>query len=474
MLIDLSRLVFPYAVRSLPCREDPDSEIEFFGLLLESLMMSQAPFTRPVVLLLACIISLLVGALIGNRFGAGADARKPTFRAGYSAPQISPNALEGSPSATAEAAAELENAPAVSLPPKLERLSAFLELSEQAPLVAAEEALATANDLDRISKLALLLAGAKSEDMPEIAELITAQRNGFEEMQQLSMLYYAWGRLDAPTAVAHAEQQGGRRSGMAVGVTLSSWASLDPASARAWVDSMENPERYQSGLLTGWSEHSPLQALQYLSAQGRESNLMNRWVAPSMARNLVAERGVMALDDLAALPTSRNRNQLLEQLADELGQTQPEAAAARLTQIDDPEVLKTAVPEVAQEWAQDDPQAALAFVNKFTDNTELYSEAMAEVVEEWAEREPYEAGKYLNEQPSTPVMDRSVAEYSREVAQVDPEAAMSFAVSVYDEKLRADTIHRVARDWKRLDSQAYQAWVDANPELAPKAKGGNE
>ncbi|ADE55736.1 hypothetical protein [Coraliomargarita akajimensis] len=429
--------------------------------------MSQSLQTRPIFLLLAGAVTLLVGILIGNRIGGGAGTLKPSPVA---AEQASPDAAERALAATDEVTFELAaDAPAAALSPELARLSEFLQISKEDPLLAAEDALGSANDLDRISKMALLLAGASSEDMPGIAELITAQRNGFEEMQQLSMLYYAWGRLDAPTAVAHAEAQGGRRSGMGVAVALSSWASLDPASARTWVDGMESPERYQRGLLIGWSENSPLQALQYLSQQGSESNLMNRWVAPSMARNLVAARGVTALDDLAAMPSGRNRNQLLERLADELGETQPEATAARLTQIDDPEILKTAVPEVAQEWAQNDPQAAVDFVNNYTENTELYSEAMAEVVEEWAEREPYEAGKFLNEQPATPALDRSVAEYSREVAQVDPEGAMSFAVSVYDEKLRTDTISRVARDWQRKDAAAYQAWAEANPELAPKA-----
>jgi hypothetical protein len=145
-----------------------------------------------------------------------------------------------------------------------------------------------------------------------------------------------------------------------------------------------------------------------------------------------------------------------------------------LANIDDPSILRTAVPEVAQEWAQNDPKAAIQFVGEYKDDPELYGRAMAEVIEEWAERDPYEAGQYLNAQPASPELDRSVAEYSREVADVDPEGAMSFAISVNDERLREDTIRRVARNWQRSSPEDYQVWAEANPEIAPSSTGSND
>jgi hypothetical protein len=92
------------------------------------------------------------------------------------------------------------------------------------------------------------------------------------------------------------------------------------------------------------------------------------------------------------------------------------------------------------------------------------------VIEEWAERDPYEAGLYLNEQPASPELDRAVSEYSREAARVDPDAAMSFAISVQNTGLRKETIRRVAQEWKRSAPEAYAAWAAENPELAPASK----
>lgn len=431
--------------------------------------MNNSTSIRPVVLLGAGLLTLLVGAYIGFHIGDDPQSAQSASETSSQAAQGSERALLLESAESLEEGVEMEEVleAADALSPEMADLTAFLQLGQMDPLAAAEEALSSSNNLESISKLALLLAQASSEDMPGIAELISSQRNGYEGMQQMSMLYYAWGRVDAPSAVAYAEAQGGRQSGMATSVALSSWASLDPASARAWVESSENPGNYRRGLLIGWSEQNPLQALQYLSEQNDEG-LMNRWTAPHMARNLIKERGVMALDDLAAMPESRNRRELLEQLADELGETNPVAAASHLSSITDPEILKTAVPELAKEWAQDDPKAAIEFVTKYEGNPELYSRAMAEAIEEWAERDPYEAGQYLNELPASPELDRSVAEYSREAARVDPEGAMSFAVSVNDEKLRAETIGRVARDWKRSSPDDYATWAEANPEIAPK------
>ncbi|CAA6679864.1 MULTISPECIES: hypothetical protein [unclassified Lentimonas] len=435
--------------------------------------MRNSPSIRPILLIGACLLTLLMGVFIGLRLGdekpeAGAHSDATASNARVRGEAI---ALELKEARVLDAELGGEEMTSVTLNPQVAALDAFLRLSQIDPLGAAQEALSASNDLERISKLALLLSEASSEEMPAIADLIASQPNDFDRMQQMSMMYYAWGRSDAPAAVAYAEERGGRHAGMAAGIALSSWASLDPASARAWVDASENPARYQRGLLVGWSESNPLQALQYLSGLEGESNLMDRWTAPQIARNLISERGVMALDDLAAMPATRNRRELLERLADELGESNPAAAAVRLSAIKDPEVLRAAVPELAQEWAQQDPQAALEFVSGYKENTELYARAMAEVIEEWAERDPYEAGEYLNEQPASPELDRSVAEYSREVARVDPDAAMSFAVSVNDTKLRADTIRRVARDWKRAAPEAYAAWAADNPEIAPSEEG---
>ena len=430
--------------------------------------MKNSSSIRPIVVIAACLLMLLVGVFIGLRLG---DARQEDARSDALASQerIANGALDQESRVAQEVDAALgaEAIIADEVNPQVAALDAFLRLSQADPLGAAEEALSASNDLERISKLALLLSEASAEDMPAIADLIANQPNDFDRMQQMGMMYYAWGRIDAPAAVAYAEERGGRHSGMATGIALSSWASLDPASARAWVDASEDPGRYQRGLLIGWSESNPLQALQYLSGLDSESNLMDRWTGPQIARNLISERGVMAFDDIAAMPETRNRSELIERVADELGETDPAAAALRLSSIEDPSVLNAAVPELAQEWAQQDPLAAVEFVSKYQENTQLYARAMAEVIEEWAERDPYEAGLYLNEQPASPELDRSVAEYSREAARVDPVGAMSFAVSVNDPELRADTVRRVARDWKRASPEAYAEWAAANPEMAP-------
>jgi hypothetical protein len=435
--------------------------------------MKSTPSVRPFVLLLSCAFTLLIGIWLGARIaGRGADSVARPLRESSQAATLSRMASEPSDHSLGDHAdsEELAVAAGLALDPQVEALDALLRLSQTDPLAAATQAMSASNDLERLSQLALLLSAAAPEDMADLAHLISVESNDFERGQQMGMLYYAWGRIDAPAAVAYAEAQGGRDSRMGATVALSSWASLDPASARAWVDSSENPGRYQRGLLLGWSEKQPLQALQYISNLDKNSNLMDRRTAPQIAQNLIDERGVMALDDVAALPATRSRRALLGSLADELGETDPVAAAVRLSAIEDSEVLRTAVPEVAQEWARNDPYAAVEFVSKYQENTQLYSRAMAEVVEEWAERDPYGAGTYLNEQPASPELDRAVSEYSREAARVDPEAAMSFAVSVSNEKLRQETVRRVVREWQRSSPKAYASWVEQNPEFAPASR----
>lgn len=436
--------------------------------------MKKSPSFSLWSLIAGCVLALTLGIFLGSRLTEpsavappverilAANSDKPEVAAG---PSVSSEPEGKTPGTQTDAFSEA----APQLNSQIAELNAFLERGRIDPIASVEEALAMSNDLERTAHLALMLAQAEPEDMLEIADLISGQSNGFEQMRQMGMVYYAWGRTDAPSAVAFAETQGGRRSGMGVGIALSSWASLDPSAARGWVDASENPDRYRQGLLVGWSETDPAGALRYMSAQA-SGDLMNRWTAPQFVRNLIDARGVFALDDISAMPASGNRNELLERLAGELTENDLLAATQRLTTITDPAVLRAAVPEFAQEMARNNPTAALEFMANYADNPEIYARGMAEAIEEWAERDPYEAGRYLNDQPASPVLDRAVAEYSREAARVDPEGAMSFAISVNDDEMRSDTIRRVARDWSRSAPEDYAIWAADNPEIAPAAE----
>lgn len=353
---------------------------------------------------------------------------------------------------------------------RLAAFEEFLALSQSQPLKAAREALESGNDLERMMKLSMLLEGASADDLPSIAEIIQSESDGWERMQQMGMLYYAWGRVDAPGAVAYAETQEGRAAAMGVTAALSSWARVDPAAASFWVEESEDPGRYRRGLLIGWSESDPIGALQFVAAQEGDGSVLDRWSGAQFARNLVKSRGVLALDDVASMPNNRTRQELLERLGNELGESDPVAASTRLARIEDAEILRSTVPQLAQQWAQDDPVSAIEFVSKYRSDASIYQHAMAEVIEEWAERDPYSAGNYLNEQPASPELDRAVAEYSREAARVDPDAAMTYALSVNDDGMRSRAVQQVARQWNRNAPEAYAKWAADNPEIAPNAE----
>lgn len=168
--------------------------------------MSDSPSARPVVLIVTCLLSSLVGIFIGTRIAGGDSAMAGGSGEGaVSATAVfergDDSALEQIRSTGMEPSEDLQTA--VALSPESVELDAFLKFGQIDPLGAAQEALAEANNLERISKLALLLSGAGSEDMAGIADLISSNRNHFERMQEMSMLYYAWGRVDAQQGSCH-------------------------------------------------------------------------------------------------------------------------------------------------------------------------------------------------------------------------------------------------------------------------------
>ncbi|WP_309398455.1 hypothetical protein [Cerasicoccus maritimus] len=425
-----------------------------------------------IISLVWALVALVVGVVIGYSLSSG-DAPTGETQVVASAPKK--DALAATKAREASFAVDEvtgEEQLAEMVTEEDVRIAAFQEylaLSQAQPLKAAREALQSTNDLERMMKLSMLLEGASADDLPAIAEIIQEESDGWQRMQQMGMLYYAWGRVDAPSAVAYAETQGGRAAGMGVTAALSSWARVDPSAARFWVEESEDPGRYRRGLLIGWSESDPTGALQYVSAQEGEGSMLDRWSGRQFARNLVNARGVLALDDVAAMSNNETRRELLERIGSELGENDPASAAARLSRIEDADILRSTIPQLAQQWAQDDPVAAIEFVSQYQSDPSIYQHAMAEAIEEWAERDPYSAGNYLNEQPPSPELDRAVAEYSREAARVDPDAAMTYAMSVNDDGMRSQAVQQVARQWNRNAPEAYAKWAADNPEIAPSA-----
>ena len=99
---------------------------------------------------------------------------------------------------------------------------------------------------------------------------------GFEHMQEYRMLLYAWGQFDPIQAIEYCNKRAsGMGAGFATTGVLEGWASRDPESARAWVESPENAgmaKLYNIDLVKGWASRDLQAASSYVQRTGMAVN----------------------------------------------------------------------------------------------------------------------------------------------------------------------------------------------------------
>jgi len=80
-------------------------------------------------------------------------------------------------------------------------------------------------------------------------------------------------------------------------------------------------------------------------------------------------------------------------------------------------------------------------------------ESMEKVVSVWAKQDPVATAEWLNEFPSSELMDQPITAFVREVALKDPENALTWAQSIVDDEKR----NRVEREVSKIVTQLRKA-----------------
>ncbi len=105
---------------------------------------------------------------------------------------------------------------------------------------------------------------------------------------------------------------------------------------------------------------------------------------------------------------------------------------------------------------RNDPRKGAEFLMENA-SPEKLAERYSTIMNAWGDRDPNAAGEWLNQQPPSPAQDGARANFARNVARRDPEAAFAWAQTVTDPRQRADAIRDVYRPWVRRDSGAADA-----------------
>lgn len=248
----------------------------------------------------------------------------------------------------------------------------------------------------------------------------------------------------------------------AVSGILTSWAQENPAEAA--VAAMELPpgrafSNVASQIASQWiSSASNKQdvfdwARNLPEGEARDNSLRSVFSAWSRQDPRAAMR---ALSDLAPA----ERKNAVQAVASGWSQTAPEAVLQWSSSLTDASERTDVVRAALSQWAGSSPESAAKFVERMPEAER--SGPMESVVGNWAARDTASAAAWLDRQPAGPSKDAALRTLSRKIAQEDPEAALTWARGISNEKDRLRQTESIARDWLRQDPNSARSWISTS------------
>lgn len=275
-------------------------------------------------------------------------------------------------------------------------------------------------------------------------------------------LYFRWAELDPLVALERAKVEiGGPRREAAIKGVMEGWAFTDPVAMSDWVNTTQNDE------------------LSHIAAKA---------LAPHLAAIDPARAFAFAV---ASTPRGRANPELFREILGAWGQTEPTVALAavnehlthHLRQLSRMEVYNSwartdppsaaihalnqparsdrayALPNVLKLWASVDAEAALAFVRS-SDLGVDHANAMAAITFEMAAQDPEAALAVAETMPLGPARSEVLSKIIESITSVDAElAAVIYASAVRSgEEIHGNTAE-IGRGYAQVDPAAALAWA---------------
>jgi hypothetical protein len=341
-------------------------------------------------------------------------------------------------------------APVVEIEPTPSALDAYLDGE---PVALEEALLAVAGLSGENSRILLADAFALPASDPNRRRLIEELLSHLAKTEPLAALEIA---SEIPSL---------RDSEDARVAVLEVWGKSDPAAAIAWADNAlaGEPTRARSSQLSaifrGYAAANPQAAFAQAMVLDENPQLKNRLMGEVVEAQIqfgnleVAKMSVESVTDPDLLESLR------DDLIDEWAEFDPVAASAYLDALGDAATsrLKSSL---VSEWAESDPAAAAAWLGKLDPEDPAVARASAEIIREWTRYDLVASAEWLNSLPDSPDLDRAVASYAYRAAEEDPEAAMTWAGSIKDDRRRSWMMERVAGSWREQDAATFQTYLD--------------
>ena len=204
--------------------------------------------------------------------------------------------------------------------------------------------------------------------------------------------------------------------------TAANWAIQDPAAALAWAQ--QHPDGYgnlaMQGAINGWWQKDPKAAEAYVASH------------------------------------TSGRQEMAMSFADMLFRSDPAHARQWASQLQSVDARRAANSAIAQNWAQDDPEAATRWAADLPPDQR--GNALAGAARFWMKEDPQAAGDFLNSLGG-PVRDEAIGFFSTTLAYEDSGLALNWAATISNPQMRQSTEEQIANEWLKQNPAAAKGWI---------------
>jgi len=288
-----------------------------------------------------------------------------------------------------------------------------------------------------------ILEQAGPEQLAAMVELVRENDlRGTSSGDEWSLLWSQWGQKAGAAALQAVQDRDWKGWDPAAPAeaqyrALAGWAAVDPAAARAWLETTQDKIHpggpLSKALLAGWSVTDPQAAAAWLMERGRASSEEYRTVVEAMSRR----DGPEAVDAWLSAAGQTADKTALQGFADAVSygkrRMDPAVAAAWVEQnLKEPWIQGSPVViNTARSYAERDPAAAM----QCAERTGLAS-AAGVAMHHWCEEDPAAACAWLEANRQSANYTPAVTALVQRYRELDPEAARKWAETIPDAALR--------------------------------------
>ncbi len=171
-----------------------------------------------------------------------------------------------------------------------------------------------------------------------------------------------------------------------------------------------------------------------------------------------------AFDDLAKQPGDASRQNVLHEIASQWAEQDPKAAMAKLQEITDPWLKLGLINALSNRARQaNDPQLAGELAKAFPENSYQGKQIVGEVYASLAKRDPARAQALLNSDLDIGGKTSIASALVTQQATYDPAGAIGWAAQQADEKIRLAATRSALSSWAGADAYAASEWLATQP-----------